>query len=118
MGILIGWGTSSAEQLRLLDMPEDIRSRSMVRYTQDTPLPADPRVGARIEHILGIADALRTTFPLNEKMGGFWLNRPNKRFANRKPLNIMLDDGLPGVLSIRMHLDCAYDWHVDETSST
>jgi hypothetical protein len=114
MNILQSWGLSAAQQVSLLDMPEDVRPRTMQRYLHDTPLPDTPGVNQRIAHVLGIADALRTSFPLNEQMGSFWLNRSNKRFGNRAPLSVMLEDGLPGVLSVRMHLDCAYDWHIDD----
>lgn len=117
MNILQDWGLSASEQIALLAMPEDVRPRSMQRYFRDTPLPDTPAVNERISHVLGIADALRTSFPLNEQMGSFWLNRANKRFSNRAPLAVMLEDGLPGVLCIRMHLDCAYDWHVDNTNA-
>ena len=117
MNILQSWGLTAAQQVNLLDMPEDVRPRTMQRYFRDTPLPDTPSVNERISHVLGIADALRTSYPLNEQMGAFWLSRANKRFANRAPLNIMLEDGLPGVLCIRMHLDCSYDWHVDDTTA-
>jgi Antitoxin Xre/MbcA/ParS C-terminal toxin-binding domain len=43
-----------------------------------------------------------------------WLKRRNRRFGNRRPLEIMLEDGINGVLAIRTHLDCAYDWHRDD----
>lgn len=117
INLLKSWNLTISDQIRLLDMPDSVRPRSMVKFTQDTPLPDLPNVNERVGHLLGIADALRTSFPLNEKMGSFWLNRANKRFANRKPIDIMLDDGLPGILSIRMHLDCAYDWHIDDNTS-
>lgn len=117
MDILQSWGLTAAQQVCLLNMPEDVRPRSMQRYSHDTPLPDTPGVNERISHVLGIADALRTSFPLNEQMGAFWLSRANKRFANRAPISVMLEDGLPGVLSVRMHLDCAYDWHIDNKSS-
>ena len=117
MTMLKSWKLSGTDQIRLLAMPDTVRSRSLARYGQDTPLPDDPAVNERIDHLIGIADALRTSYPMNENMGSIWLNRNNKRFANRKPLHIMLEDGLPGVLSIRMHLDCSYDWHIDESNS-
>jgi hypothetical protein len=37
--------------------------------------------------------------------------RNNHRFDNRTPLVAMLEDGLDGIMAVRMHLDCAYDWH-------
>ena len=31
----------------------------------------------------------------------------------RTPLATMLEDGLQGIIAVRKHLDCAYDWYVD-----
>lgn len=117
MSMLKSWKVASADQIKLLAMPDSVRARSLARYGQDTPLPDEPMVNERIDHLIGIADALRTSYPMNEQMGSIWLNRANKRFANRKPLNVMLDDGITGVLLIRMHLDCSYDWQVDDANS-
>jgi len=78
--------------------------------SDNTPLPEDPAVAERVEHLVGIADALRTTFPRNANMGLIWLHRRNARFNDRTPLATMLEDGLLGVIAVRAHLDCAWDW--------
>ncbi|HLO27512.1 MAG TPA: antitoxin Xre/MbcA/ParS toxin-binding domain-containing protein, partial [Anaerolineales bacterium] len=62
----------------------------------------------RIEHLVGIADALRTSYPRNAYMASIWMNRINHRFDNRTPLAAMLEDGLNGIIAVRTHLDCAY----------
>jgi hypothetical protein len=104
------WGVEPAGQVLLLGLPEDTKPRSMSRYGRDFPLPEDAEVMERVEHLVGIADALRTTFPRNARMGVHWLNQPNNRFDGRVPLDVMLEDGLAGVIAVRAHLDCAFDW--------
>jgi hypothetical protein len=111
--ILDEWGVRPADQVRLLGLPASTRPRAMKRYHEDTPLPDDPAVWRRVHHIAGIAEALRTSYPLNPKMGGVWLNRTNYRFDNRTPLASMLEDGINGMEAVHVHLDCSYDWHVD-----
>jgi hypothetical protein len=69
-------------------------------------------VRERVEHLLGIAEALRTAYPHNRQAGAIWLNRVNYRFDDRTPLAAMVEDGIVEILAVRMHLDCAYDWHV------
>lgn len=108
--LLDDWGVRPADQVALLALPGDTPPRSMRRYRDNTPLPEDPAVTERVEHLVGIADALRTTFPRNANMGLIWLHRRNARFNDRTPLATMLEDGLLGVIAVRAHLDCAWDW--------
>lgn len=112
VAILEHWGIAAAQQVALLGLPEDTKPRAMRRYREDTPLPDDERVMERVEHFIGIADALRTTYPRNASMDAVWLHRENDRFDNRAPLAVMLEDGLDGIVAVRIHLDCAYDWHI------
>ncbi|MFP5348257.1 MAG: antitoxin Xre/MbcA/ParS toxin-binding domain-containing protein [Gammaproteobacteria bacterium] len=108
--LLDDWGVRPADQITLLALPADTPPRSMRRYRDNTPLPEDPAIAERVEHLVGIADALRTTFPRNANMGSIWLHRRNQRFGNRTPLATMLEDGLLGLITVRAHLDCAWDW--------
>jgi len=41
----------------------------------------------RIEHLVGIADALRTSYPRNAYMSSIWMNRINHRFDNARRLS-------------------------------
>jgi hypothetical protein len=84
------------------------------RYHEDTPLPDDPDVMQRVEHLIGIGDALRTTFPRNTGIGLHWLKQPCKRLRRRRPLDIMVEDGLNGLITVRTHLDCSFAWRESE----
>ncbi len=114
MNILDSWGMSSEEKIAMLALPEGTRTRMLHKFYNNTPLPDEPQVTERIEHVLGIAKALRTSYPANPKMCRFWLNTRNRRFRNRTPLRAMLEDGLQGVVAVRVYLDCAYDWDTEE----
>ena len=110
MQSLDDWGLSAAEQLSVLDLPEDIRSRKLRSFHQDLPFPEDPNVEYRVVRLLGIIDALRTSYPKNPLMGGRWMKTPHKRFKNKTPIQAMLDDGNNGVTAVLAELDCTYAW--------
>lgn len=113
MGILDGWGLSADALMQLLDLPKGTPGRALRKYREHTPFPDDLAVMQRLEQIIGIADALRTSYPHNPAMGTLWLQQRNSRFQDRAPLAVMVDDGMEGLLAVRMHLDCSYDWHLD-----
>ena len=113
MGILDGWDLSAEAQLLILNLPKGTPSRTLRKFREHTPFPDDQAVMQRLEQIIGIADALRTSYPHNPAMGAMWLQQRNNRFADRAPLSVMVEGGMEGLLAVRMHLDCSYDWHLD-----
>ncbi len=113
MAILDGWGLSAEAMLLLLDLPKGTPGRALRKYREHSPFPDDLAVMQRLEQIIGIADALRTSYPHNPAMGTLWLQQRNSRFQDRAPLTVMVDEGMEGLLAVRMHLDCSYDWHLD-----
>ena len=110
MAILDGWGLTAEQQMVMLSLPDNIPGRALRRYRDGTPFPENEKVNERIEHILAIAEALRTTYPHNASMSNIWIKRTNKHFVTRPPLIIMIEDGLNGLLHVRSHLDCTFDW--------
>jgi uncharacterized protein (DUF2384 family) len=110
MHLLDEWGVPPEGQIAVLGLPAGTKPRALRRYREETPLPDDAAVNERIEHLLGIADALRTTFPRNGHMGPRWMNRPHRRFQQRSPVAILVEDGLQGLIAVRSDLDCAYAW--------
>jgi hypothetical protein len=73
-------------------------------------LPDDPGVAEHLEHLMGIADALRTTYPRNENMGARWMRSPCRQFGGRTPVAVMVEGGTAGLIAVRSHLDCSYAW--------
>jgi len=106
------WGLSGEQILVILDFPDTERSRHLQKYRKDTPFPDDEKVNTRLTYLLGIIDALRTTFPRNLQMGARWMAEPHIRLKNRPPLQAMLEDGELGVVAVLSELDCAYAWEL------
>jgi len=113
MAILDDWGLNAKQLSFILDLPKGTPTRALRRYREDTPFPQDASVYERVEHIIGIAEALRTTYPHNPPMGTLWMRQSNKRFDNCSPLQKIVTEGLDGLVEVRSHLDCAYDWTVN-----
>lgn len=111
LSVLEDWGVDARQVIALLALPAATRPRMLTRYGESLPLPDEAEIDERIEHLLGIADALQTSYPLNRAAAGLWLKRANPRFDNRAPLEAMIDGGLDGLRAVRAHLDCAWDWH-------
>ena len=106
------WGLTGEQILAVLDFPETERSRHLARYRKDTPFPDNENVTCRVKFLLGIIDALRTTYPRNLQMGARWMAVPHVRLKNRCPLQAMLEDGEVGVVAVLSELDCAYAWEL------
>lgn len=112
MASLDDWGLSGEQIMAILDFPDGHRSRHLQQYRKDTPLPDIESINARVIPLLGIIDALRTTYPRNVNMGPRWMNTPHRRMKDRTPLHTMLEDGENGVIAVLSELDCAYAWEL------
>jgi hypothetical protein len=110
LAVLDDWGVKSQDIISLLDLPEKTPKRMMRRYRDETPLPNEENVNTRLEHLFGIIEALRTTFPRNGHMASKWMNTPLSRMNSRTPLSVILEDGLTGLIHVRSHLDCTFSW--------
>lgn len=110
MHILDSWGLTAQDQLSVLALPPGTPTRALRKYREHTPFPQTEALAERLEHIVGIADALRTTYPLNPAMGLLWLKQPLARFDQRAPLLLIVQEGLSGLKHVRAHLDCFYAW--------
>mgnify|MGYP001825837767 FL=1 len=112
MNALDDWGLTGEQILVMLDFPKTERSRHLAKYRKDTPFPEDEKVTSRVIYLLGIIDALRTTYPRNLQMGARWMAAPHVRLQNRCPLQAMLEDGENGVVAVLSELDCVYAWEL------
>jgi uncharacterized protein (DUF2384 family) len=113
-GVLRDWGISEADQVNFLGFPKATKPRALQRYSNDTPLPDDDEITERVTHILEIAEALRTTYPCNYGMAKKWLQTPHRRFNKATPIDLILAEGLGGLIAVRADLDCAYAWSLTE----
>lgn len=108
--MLDAWNLDNSQKISLLALPENTPKRSFRRFMEDTPLPNDNNVLERVEHLIGIAEALRTTYPTNQRMGTQWMNRPNRKFNQRSPVSLLKEGSLGSLISIRSQLDCVFMW--------
>ena len=116
MDLFEQWQVSLEDQHSLLGLPDSVKKRHMYRFAEDQPLPEDTGVMERAEHLIGIADALRTYFPNSRHARARFIRAHSKKFSRRTPLQIMVDDGVSGLIRIRSHLDCTYAWDLTGSS--
>lgn len=110
MNIFDDWGLDNSDRHTLLGLPKEVRSRSLEKFRDEEPLPELDEVTIRAMHIIGIADALHTSYPTNASMGLHWMRRSLTKFRGRAPLSIMIEDGVSGMVRIRTYLDCTFAW--------
>lgn len=110
MRVLDEWGLSGTEIINILALPSNIRVRHLERYREGIPFPDSIDLMERVEHIAGIADALRTSFPRNAYMGIKWMHAPHKRFQHKSPLGFLNERGIGALKIVRAELDCTFAW--------
>ena len=109
LNMLDDWEIEAKDQLVLLGL-KDVPSREVKRLGSNRSLPDEPEVMQRVEHLICIADALRTTYPFSQRMGRLWMHKPNRKFRQRSPVTTMVEDGMVGIISVRSYLDCSFSW--------
>lgn len=109
MDVLQEWQLDSEDQLTILGLKEKGRLRDISKYKQGRPFPEDQDVLNRAKHVLGIQHSLHVIFPRNNNMPSFWMKNRNRALKGR-PLEIMLEEGVPGMFRIWRHLDCTLNW--------
>lgn len=113
MHALDDWKLDGEHILSIMALPEKVKVRHLSQYRNSCAFPDTPEVNERLRHILGIIDALATSYPTNPRMSLFWMTRNSKKFQNRAPVQVIIEDNLEGLITIRKHLDCSYDWFGD-----
>lgn len=109
------WKISGEDMLVILGLGEEVHPRHLQQYRQgDKSFPQTPEMMDRIDHIVGIADALRTTFPFSSQMRVMWLSKPHRRFQRSDPLAVMLAEGVDGLMRVRIEVDCAYGYAIND----
>ncbi len=109
------WKISAEEMLSVLGLSDEAKTRHLNAYRQGSKsLPQESDVLKRIDHIVGISDALRTTFPFSSQMRVMWLQKPHRRFSKRTPLGVILDEGVNGLQKVRIEVDCTYGYAIND----
>ena len=111
MLILDNWGLESEQIVAVLGLSSGTRKRQLDKYRSSQAFPVDANLLKRLEHIIGISDALRTTFPRNINMSEKWMKTEHRRFDNETPLKVILEQGIDGLCKVRAELDCTFAWN-------
>ena len=116
MSYLDGWKLSAEQMLSLLGLEDAAKTRNLQSFRMgEKAFPETDDIMVRLDHVIGIADALRTTFPFSDKMRLMWLRKPHRRFQKNTPLAVIMSDSTPnGLLKVRMEVDCAYGYAISE----
>jgi hypothetical protein len=116
MRILGDWGINSDAQITVLGCQGIIKSRDMKKYQEGMKiLPDSDDINVRVEHVLGIAHALHTSYPSRPEAGASWMGQRNGKLRGRTPIQCILQDGRRGMVKVRTTVDCAWAWHQDDT---
>ncbi len=113
--LLDDWGLMARDIISLLCLPDSIKPRQLGRFRDQEVFPDDPAINRRLAYLVRIDQALLTYFPRNPEMRRVWIRRANKRFGQRAPLAVMVEDGESGLISVLSYLDCTFAW--DRTGS-
>ena len=115
MRYLDTWQLSSDQVIKLLSLPESVRTRHIAHFRSGMKsFPEGKDIWNSVDHIIGICDALRTTYPFSDEMRASWIRKPHRRFKQQTPLEVMLNEGESGLLKVRIDIDCAFGWKISE----
>lgn len=113
LGLMLEWGADLETTASILGFPGSTRSRHIRRYFEGYAFPNDPVVVERARRVLYLGDALRTTYPTNQRMPAYWMRTPHKRFSGRTPLQRIADGDDDALVAVITLLDCAYAWDLN-----
>jgi hypothetical protein len=119
MKLLDAWELSVKEMQTILCLPANCRARAFHKFREgEETFPDAPDTLRHAGYLLRIADALRTTYPLNPKMSSRWIKQMHRRFGRRTPLSIILEDGEGGLVAVLSELDCTFSWDLTGSKPT
>ena len=99
--LLDHWGVTDAQAAILLG---DIAVRTYQRWKQGEYGRWTVDLAARLSNLIGIHKALRLLYTEADR-GYRWIKAPNRAFADRSALDVMLDGQLTDLMRVRRYLD-------------
>jgi len=103
---LSAWKTNSAQQATLLGLSIE----TLDRHRLDVSLPQDSETLSRVEALLAIDQSMCLVFPHTPDLARLWITTPSHLFGRRTPLEVMLAEGLTGIMDVRSLLDGTEHW--------
>ncbi len=110
MDLLDDWQVGPRDQIGLLGLDLNTKSRKLINYRRGTPLPEDEVILKRAADLVAIGNALATTFPHSAHSANLWVTTRQAILGNRTPLEIMLEENTRGIERIRHVLDNTGGW--------
>ncbi len=108
--ILENWQLVDEDQLSLLGLNGKIKPRHLYQFRRgDKAFDFDSDLNSKVEMILGIYEALGTSYPTNKDYPAIWLKRSVRKFKNKAPLELMLSGDI-GMKRVWHFLDCTQGW--------
>ena len=111
MKVLDSWNLTTEQTVQILGLSKQTRKRELDKYRTLKAFPYNSSLTLRLSHIMGISDALRTTFPRNINMAEKWLKTKHRRFENLTPLEVIINEGVNGLSKVRSEHDCTFAWN-------
>ena len=111
MKVLDSWNLTTEQTVQILGLSSQTKKRQLDKYRTLKAFPKEELIVKRLSHVVGISDALRTTFPRNVNMSEKWMKTQHRRFNNETPLSIILEQGIDGLCRVRAELDCTFAWN-------
>ncbi len=99
------WELTTREQLLLLGLNESSRYMLSRYKKQDSIIPCESDKLNRVGLLLAVHKNLHALFPENESLRFSWIKRKNKMLDDRRPIDIMLEQGLFGIAKTMRFLD-------------
>lgn len=98
------WDLDQPTRCELLGLSPKTRA-TLARYRAGEPLAENRDLLDRVGNLMGIHKSLRLLFPFNADLRYAWPTAVNRALGNQRPIDVMREHGLPGVIAIRDYLD-------------
>lgn len=105
MKLFSQWELDSAQKLALLGMSGNSRAQLNKFAQGQAPLSKGRDTQDRAANLLSIHKSLGMLYPFNPELRYGWVTRRNEMLGGRRPIDIMLDEGLVGILKMARFLE-------------
>ena len=98
------WGLEESQKLTLLGLSPRAKKR-LEAHKKGRPLEPDPETLGRASGLLAIHQQLADRFPGDDDVRTYtWVVTPQPGLDNRRPVDLMLEEGVPGIRRVLEHL--------------
>lgn len=99
------WKLDNQQKLALLGMSENSRSQLAKFAAGTAPLSKGRDTQDRAAHLLSMHKSLGMLYPFNPDLRYSWILRRNELLDGKRPIDIMIEEGLLGILKMARFLE-------------